>query len=135
MATSHSWVDVRAEDIESALNDGELNEYRQHAAQLPDPLPPIVADVTALVRGYLSTRYQITSPGIPAALRPAALDIIIYRLCKRVHRAGEDDEQRKRAADDAVKLLESASRGEFGDFSPVDDPKVGRWGSDTKLAM
>lgn len=135
MATSHSWVELRAEDIESALNDGELNEYRQHAAQLPDPLPSIVADVTALVRGYLSTRYQIATPGIPAALKAATLDLVIYRLCKRVHRAGDEDEQRKRAADDAVRLLEAASRGEFGDFSSAEDPKGGSWGSATKLVV
>lgn len=130
-----SWSELRAEDIEASLNDGELSEYRQHAAQLPDPLPPIIADVTALVRGYLAGRYQITSPGIPAELRAAAVDLVIYRLAKRVHRGGEDDAQRKTAAEDAVRLLEKASKGEFGDFSPAEDPKIGRWGSETKMTV
>lgn len=135
MSSAVAWVQIRAEDIEASLNAGELNEYRQHSAIQPDPLPTIVEDVVSLVRGYLSTRYHVTQPGIPASLKAAAVDLVIYRLCKRVQVGGEGSEQRKAAADDAVKLLERVSRGEFGDFGGVggNDPKSGRWGSATRF--
>ena len=129
-----SWVELRAEDIEASLNDGELSEYRQHAAQLTDPLPSIIADVTSLVRGYLASRYKIASPGIPVELKTAAVDVVIYRLSKRVHRGGDDDAQRRQAATDAVRLLEAAGKGEFGDFA-AEDAKTGRWGSATQLEI
>lgn len=134
MATT--WVTITAGDVEAALNAGELDEYRQHAAQIDDPLTGILADVTSLVRGYVSTRVRIPSDavGIPSELRAAAVDIAIYRLAKRVHLTTERDPQRKTAADAAVRLLESVGRGEFGDFSGAEGAKKpGGWGSQPRI--
>jgi phage gp36-like protein len=130
---SSQWITLSSDDIESSLNAGELDQYRQHAATVEDPLTGILEDVTAVVRGHLAARYQLPASGIPVELRAAAIDIAIYRLAKRVALDTEGDPQRKRANDDAMKLLAAAAAGEFGDFSPTDDPKGGRWGSEEKI--
>lgn len=128
MATE--WVKLTAVAIEGSLSDGELSEYRRHCATLKDPLPEILSDVENLARGYLANQYALVEKGIPAELRAPCIDIAIYRLAKRARLAGDDDRQRKRAADDAMKILESAGKGEFGDFETTgSSSRSGNWGS------
>lgn len=130
-----AWIILTTAAIEGSLNDGELEEYRNHASQIEDPLPEIITDVTNLVRGYVSVRYPLIEAGIPEELRAPAIDVVIYRLAKRIHKGTEGDAQRKAAADDATKIFEAAAKGEFGDFSgPATSTTSGAWGSSARIA-
>lgn len=107
------WGTISVVDVESALNAGELAEYRRHVVSVADPLPTITADVIALVRGYLQVRYALTEEGIPDELRSPAIDLVVFRLTKRVGKASED---RQAAHDKAMDILAGASEGKMGDF-------------------
>lgn len=109
-----AWVTIIESDVKGALSNGELESYRNLVANGDtDPLAGIIADVTAEVRGYIVTRYTLPSAaGLPQSLKNAAVDIIVYRLCKRAKTSTED--QRKPAADDARALLERVADGKHG---------------------
>jgi hypothetical protein len=131
-----TWGTITAADVESALNDGELNDYRQKVSQIEDPLPTVIADVVSEVRGYLLSRYTLAdyTTGVPSDLRTATIDIIIYRLTKRVAiGTGDGDALRADAADRAEKRLREAAQGEFGAYGPTRGS--GSWGSATKLVV
>lgn len=131
-----TWGTITAADVEGSLNDGELSEYRLKCAQIEDPLPGLITDVTEEVRGYLTARYDLGSSqtGVPSDLRTAAIDIIIYRLTKRVEvDKGDGDNLRADAADRAEKRLQAAGKGEFGNYGTVRN--LGSWGSATKLVI
>lgn len=128
------WITLLETDIKAALNSAELQAYRSKlAADQDDPLPTLITDVVAEVRGYVSARHPIEAEGIPHALKNAALDLIIYRLAKRCHT--ESEQQRKPANDDAVKLLERVAGGLHGLELIDDGAKTGAWGSATKLNL
>ncbi len=131
-----AWGTVTAADVEASLNVGELSDYRKHIVSASDPLPTIIDDVVSMVRGYVAARNALAASGIPPALRAPAIDIIIYRLAKRVLRGGDKDETRKSANDDAVKLLEAVASGKFSVAETADpdiDPSAGGWGSQTRF--
>jgi len=128
------WITLLETDVKAALNHAELQAYRSKlAADQDDPLPTLIADVVAEVRGYVAARHPIESEGIPHALKNAALDLVVYRLSKRCQTATE--EQRKPAADDAVALLRRVAEGKHGLELLDDSTKTGVWGSDTKLDL
>lgn len=109
-----AWSTVTEAKLLSALNDAELAKYRNVAKQegQDDPLPDVLLDVTNLVRGYVRKRYALEAIGIPPSLMPAALDVAIYRLAKRV--SSNLAEDRRKAYEDAIKLLEQVASGDFG---------------------
>jgi phage gp36-like protein len=130
-----SWISLTATDVRDNLNDAEYEEYRRHVGpDQADPMASILADVTAEVRGYVSTEHEISgTTGIPQSLKNAAIDIAIYRLAKRCHMGTE--QQRKPAADAAVTLLQRVAEGDHG----VDDTTIkpvssgAAWGSREKI--
>lgn len=126
-----AWGDLTAADIESHLSDGELNEYRQHVAQIEDPLPTLISDVIGTARGYLATRYVLSQAGIPAELRATCIDLIVYRLVKRVRGSMDDSDLRAQAAVRANDVLRAAADGTFGVFGV--NRGTGNWGSDTRF--
>lgn len=107
------WREITAADVEAHLNAGELTEYRQHSVENEDPLPILIADVTALVRGYVGVRYRLGARGVPDELRAPALDLVIHRLAKRVTRAVDGDADRRLAAEAATRLLDLVREGAF----------------------
>jgi phage gp36-like protein len=128
-------ITLTTTDIRDNLNDAEYEEYRRHVGpDQADPMPAILADVTAEVRGYVSTAHEIGgTTGIPQSLKNAAVDIAIYRLAKRCHMGTEP--QRKNAADDAVALLQRVADGEHGiDDTTINPVATGAaWGSRDKI--
>lgn len=108
-----AWREITAADVEAHLNAGELAEYRKHSVEHDDPLPVLIEDVTQLVRGYVGVRYPLGSRGIPDELRVPSIDLVIHRLAKRVTRAGEDDADRRAAAEAATRLLDAVREGGF----------------------
>lgn len=128
------WSNITAADVEAHLNAGELDDYRRHAAQIEDPLPTIIEDVTHLVRGYVAVRYRTQDGGIPDALRIATIDLVIHRLASRVHRGGgETDANRRQGADKAMAMLEDVATGDLV-LDGVTPLGSGRWGSDERFS-
>lgn len=117
-----SWITISETQVKASLNDDELRLYREKIAEGDaDPLSGIIADVVAEVRGYVLTRHPPGAAGtIPPGLRNAAVDIIIYRLAKRLQIKSE--EQRKPANDDAVALLQRVAEGKV--FVEADDGSI-----------
>ena len=130
-----SWVTLSTTDVRDNLNDAEFEEYRRHVGpDQADPMTSILADVTAEVRGYVSTEHEISGKvGVPQSLKNAAIDIAIYRLAKRCHMGSE--QQRKPAADAAVELLQRVAEGDHGiDDVTVEPTNSGAsWGSGDKI--
>lgn len=129
-----SWSPINVLDVEAALNEGELAEYRKHCAQVADPLPEIINQVVGLVRGKVAVRSKLEAEGIPSELMAPAVDIVIYRLAKRVEKGGDGDLRRKDAADDAMKILDDVAKGLFGGFDEQARTEGSNWGSETKFS-
>lgn len=104
-----AWTAITEADVLANLNDAEVQTFREKIRDdQADPLATILADVTSEVRGYcLRQIAKLPASGVPPSLKNAALDIAVYRLCKRVQTGSE--QQRKPAADDAVKKLEKVA--------------------------
>jgi len=127
------WVTLTETDVKIALNNAELQAYRTKlAADQDDPLPSLIMDVVAEVRGYVAARHPIEADGIPHSLKNAALDLIIYRLAKRCQSTAED--QFKPAADDAIALLQRVADGKHGLDLTSDTSQSGAWGSETHIS-
>lgn len=130
------WSAINVPDIEAHLNTGELSDYRKHVTSVTDPLPTIIRDVVAMVRGYIAGRYTLETEGVPDSLRAVTIDLIIHRLAKRLHRDGDGDMDRASAADRASKVLEDLARGAFALGEPTASTtygKSGAWGGATKF--
>ncbi len=127
-----AWGTISNADVESVLNVGEIADYRKHCIQIADPLPTIINDVTHLVRGYVATRWAITEAGIPDELRAPSLDIIVYRLIRRVRGDVPDGDARRSAAEDAEALLKSVREGTHGVFG---ETSLGAWGSKETIEL
>ncbi len=128
------WITIAEADIKASLNEQELEAYRARIANGDsDPVSSLISDVTAEVRGYVGTAWPLESSGIPQSLKNAAIDIIIYRLCKRVHVEGA--EQRKPPADDAVEHLRRVADGKHSvDSDSGTTSGEGGWGSATQIS-
>ena len=83
------WKTLTESDIADGVNGPVLNAARTAAlkAGQPDPLPTELARVTREVRGRVAACAKNTlGPAgmIPDEAETAAIDIVVYRLCKRV---------------------------------------------------
>src|SRR5262249_19876817 len=110
-------------DVLTVLSETELATYRAAATAdgQADPLAPTLAQVVDLVRGYVGAWKSNTLglPGtIPQKLLAPALDLVAVRLPQRVGVAPK--EVRRDAAEQAVRLLERVSSGDFNIEEPDD---------------
>jgi phage gp36-like protein len=125
-----AWITLTEANVLAHLNDAETDTYRNRIADgQADPLTEIIADTTSEVRGYCLRQVPtLPATGIPPSLKNVGLDIIIYRLAKRIQTASEA--QRKPAYDDAIRKLEMVANGKLL-IEDVDAtvPGTGRWGS------
>lgn len=108
------WTTITPEDI-YALDVAPLIEAARTAVLdegQPDPLPPTIADVTGLVRGYVAGGGYLLAAGetVPNRLKTAALDIATYRILARIRRAGRRWKERH---DAAMGILRDVQAGEF----------------------
>jgi hypothetical protein len=126
------WAELTPRDVESVLNVGEIADYRKHCIALPDPLPTVLSDVTHLIRGYLATRCELEPRGIPDELRAPCLDIVAYRLIRRVRPDVPDNDSRRAASNNAEELLKAVRDGEHGAFGAGER---GAYGSATPLEL
>jgi len=120
-----SWITLNEDDIESRLSGPELAAYKTTAlaSGQGDPVPEIIAQVTAEVRGHVaacaknSLDADLTT--LPAKLESAALDVIAYRLLTRLPRAVSED--RKDAMRAATRLFERVAACQFA-IDTTDNP-------------
>lgn len=130
-----SWTIISETDVREALNDAELTRIREIVANgQADPLANIIAKATDYARGFVGKVVALDAPGLPPEVVNPVLDIIIYRVCKRVQT--QSTEQRKPAADDAEKFLQGVAKGATVITDPDGnvvgggvDGAGGRWGS------
>lgn len=110
------WITPTEADLLTVLSGPELDAYRNaaKAAGQADPVAPTIAQVTALVRGYVGafSRNRLGASGtIPEKLLAPALDLLALRLPQRVRI--NPNEARKTNAMAALKLLEQVASGHF----------------------
>src|SRR5271156_512205 len=107
-----AWITPAEPDVLTVLSETELATYRAAAlaSGQADPLPPTLAQVVDLVRGYVGADRPTTlgvSGTIPQKLLAPALDLVAVRLPQRVGVPPKD--VRKSAADQAIRLLEQVA--------------------------
>ena len=105
-----AWTILTAAHVLDDLNNAEVEKYRELVADSQtDPLPGILERTTDYVRGFVGKQVPLDAAGLPPEVVNAAVDIAIYRLCKRVQT--DSAGQRKGAADDAEKFLQGVAKG------------------------
>lgn len=116
------WISITEADLLTALSGPELEAYRNAAlaSGQPDPVAPTMAQIIALVRGYVGAwgRNRLGEAGtIPEKLLAPALDLIAARIPQRVRVNPSDS--RKLAAQSALRLLEQVANGQFDIEEPL----------------
>lgn len=114
---ANNWVMLTDADVLSALNVMELTSYRQSRdSDEKDPLGMVLDQVVSEVRGACLDVPLLPQEGIPKSLMTVALDIVVYRLAKRLHLNTEA--QRWPAAERAMKRLDLVRAGDLR----IEDP-------------
>lgn len=118
------WITITEADVLTVLSGPELDSYRNaaKAGGQADPVAPVIAQVSALVRGYVGAcgRNRLGAPGtIPEKLSAPALDLIALRLPQRVRYVA--NEARKVNAQEALRLLERVANCNFEIEEPLVD--------------
>jgi phage gp36-like protein len=81
----------------------------------PDAVVQAIADTTAVIDGYLASRYPLPLASVPAVVKSIARDLVRYELDI------DPDDTVKRRRDEAMKHLTSIQRGEMTLGLPVAD--------------
>ena len=106
-----SWTVLTPDHVLGELNNAEVEKYRGLVADTQtDPLPGILSNTTNYVRGFVGKQVPLDAAGLPPEVVNAAVDIAIYRLCKRVQT--DSAAQHKPAADDAEEFLKGVAKGD-----------------------
>ncbi len=114
-----AWSTITESAVLEELNDSELEIYRSKIRDgQADPLAGIITKATDYVRSYVGKQVPLTAAGLPPEVKAAAIDIIIYRLAKRV--ITDSAAQRKTAADDARDFLKGVAKGDTVVSGPDD---------------
>jgi len=110
-----TWITLAEADVLAYVNNAELTTVL--TASLANgqaaPLSVILPDVTMEVRGYCRVRNTLGPAGtIPQELKTAAIDIVLYRVFKRIRKTAAAKEA-KPDYDDAMKKMERVASGEL----------------------
>lgn len=123
------WLTLSALDVRTRLSGAELAALQSAALATgqSDPLPEIIAQVVAEVRGYIAghrvNRLELNTATIPAALQSACLSIIRYRLITRLPGKQLLTEDRVKENEQALTLMRMVARGNFAIETPsIDAP-------------
>lgn len=113
-----AWIELTVERVQGRLTGPELTAMRQAALgqDQPDPLPEIIAQVTAETRGYVAAcRSNRLGPAgtIPPQLEGAALNLIRHRLATRLPTDRLLTEARKNEREAAIQLLRDVAACRF----------------------
>ncbi len=122
-----TWSSLTAADVQPALAAAQLTILRQRSLSegQDDPLPALLAEVTARVRGEIragrKNRLERDATLLPPELKLAAIHLAIEALQARLPTLALSPDQ-VRLANDARQLLARAGRGEIA-LSAPDDPE------------
>lgn len=117
-----SWRVIIESDVQGALNNSELEKYRELvAAGEADPVAKVIGRITDMARGYVGKQTSLSAAGLPPEVIDAVVSIIVYRIADRAN--SDLGKARKPAADDAQKFLESVAKDELF-VSPADSSTV-----------
>ena len=119
MAQTDTWIALTPADVQNALNQDELAVFQSAGGNAGAPLTGLIADVTDEVRGYCRRRNTLGLDGtLPRELKNPAIDIVLYRLMKRVSGAS-GTEGRRKDHDSAIETLQKVATGEFLISAPL----------------
>jgi hypothetical protein len=140
-----SWITITADDVKNHIAADEYAAVVSVAlsAGQPSPVPTVIADVIAEVRGAVSSCAANTLEDdatlIPPSLKTTALDIIVARLGRRLPGSGINSEDRRGAEKDAIRRLERVASCELAveqAADPVaDSGNTADWNSDTRIDL
>lgn len=119
-----AWITPTENDLKTRLSGPELSAFRAAAldAGQDDPVDYVMDQAIDLVRGYVAAcpRNVLGLAGtIPQKLLGALLDILVIDVMKRAGGLIVDaDGERKKAKDEALRLLERVADGKFAIEEP-----------------
>jgi phage gp36-like protein len=113
-----TWINLSQDDVLASINNAELTAAISTAIAQGQvsPLTVLMPDVIQEVRGYVRRRNTLGPDGaIPAELKNAAIDIIIYRCACRVNKAAD---AKKPMNDIALQKLAAVAKGDLRVSAP-----------------
>lgn len=118
------WSTITEDEVKTRFAGAELAALRQKAlsAGQPDPLPSVIAEVIATVRGYVAACESNTlSAGatVPDNLKSTALDLVRHEMLNRLGLKVSED--RSAAWREAIRRLEKVAACAFAVDAP-DEP-------------
>jgi phage gp36-like protein len=102
-ATEIDIIDLYGAELLDTLADKSGDGMRDAAAVVR-----ALDDAASLIDGYLSQRYTLPLPAVPAFLRTMCIDITLYRLASNPALLSEDA---RRRYDDALRFLRDIGAG------------------------
>jgi phage gp36-like protein len=118
-----TWITIAQDDVLASINNSELTAALNAALAIgqDNPLDTLIPDVTAEVRGYARRRNTLGQSGtLPAELKNAAIDIIIYRTANRLRKTAIAGDK-KADNDQALRKLQGVADGKVAVSAP-DNP-------------
>ena len=122
------WRQLTEDDLVATLSRKEVDAYRNDFEI--DPVPTLLAETTAWVRGYIRTngnvRMDPNESTLPESVISPAMDYVAIKILKRLNI--EPKEIRKQARTDAISYFEQIASCKvnpesFGEL-PQDDSKM-----------
>jgi phage gp36-like protein len=120
-------IDLHGADLLDLLADKTGDGVRDAAA-----IARALDDATSLIDGYLSQRYTLPLPQVPALLKTMCIDIALYRLASNPALLSEDA---RRRYDDALKFLRDIGAGKASLGLPVDSDGAGSEASGAQIVL
>jgi phage gp36-like protein len=102
-ATEANIIELYGAELLDMLADKSGDGVRDAAA-----IARALDDASSLIDGYLSQRYTLPLPAVPAFLRAMCIDITLYRLASNPALLSEDA---RRRYDDALRFLRDIGAG------------------------
>jgi hypothetical protein len=123
MAQTDTWITLAKADIQASVNDSEFEALLDTALSggQSDPTTVLIPDVTNQVRGYIRAGSgNVLGPDgtIPSELKNAAVDLIVYRVARRISNS-DTAKAWKGPADDAREMLKDVANGLIKVSAPI----------------
>ena len=108
-----AWRTLTEQDLAATLSADEIGKFRRSHPDGADPVADLLSRTAELVRAYCRANRSVRVPAgaglVPESLISPAMDYAAFDVLKRLPlKVGED---RRKARDDAVALLESVAAG------------------------
>lgn len=126
-----AWRTLTEQDLAATLSQDEIGKYRRSHPDGADPVSDLLSRTAELVRAYCRANRSVRVPAsaglVPESLVSPAMDYAAFDVLKRLPlKVGED---RRKARDDAVALLEAVAAGRVTPESADDELDAAAAGS------